>query len=67
MTEQIKDLIKGSKNALSAFQIARVVNSTEKDIQPILDDLCAKSFLEKLRVRTPGAYSKINNYYRLKK
>jgi hypothetical protein len=23
--------------------------------------------LEKLRVRTPGAYSKINNYYRLKK
>ena len=67
MTEQIKDLIKGSKNALSAFQIARAVNSNEKEIQPILDDLCSKSFLEKLRVRTPGAYSKINNYYRLKK
>jgi hypothetical protein len=67
MSEEITNQLKGSKQALSAFQIARAVNHTEKEIQPVLDDLCAKSILEKLRVRTPGAYSKINNYYRLKK
>jgi hypothetical protein len=67
MSEEIINQLKGSKQALSAFQIARAVNNTEKEIQPVLDDLCAKSILEKLRVRTPGAYSKINNYYRLKK
>jgi DNA-binding PadR family transcriptional regulator len=67
MNEQLKDLIKASKQPLSAFQIARSINSTEKEIQPILDDLCEKSILEKLRVRTAGAYAKINNYYRLKK
>lgn len=67
MTEEIKNQIKASKQAVSAFQIARAINSTEKEIQPILDDLCEKSILEKIRIRPAGAYSKINNYYRLKK
>jgi hypothetical protein len=67
MYNELKDLIKAAKQPLSAFQIARAVKVTEKEIQPILDDLCTKSILEKIRVRTPGAYSKINNYYRLKK
>ncbi len=67
MNEELKDLIKAAKQPLTAFQIARAVNSTEKEIQPILDDLCTNSILEKIRVREDGAYSKINNYYRLKK
>jgi hypothetical protein len=67
MNEELKDLIKAAKQPLSAFQIARAVKVTEKEIQPVLDDLCAKSILEKIRVRQAGAYSKINNYYKLKK
>ena len=67
MNEELKDLIKAAKQPLTAFQIARAVNSTEKEIQPILDDLCTNSIFEKIRVREDGAYSKINNYYRLKK
>ena len=67
MNEELKDLIKAAKQPLSAFQIARAVKVTEKEIQPVLDDLCAKSILEKLRFRTPGAYSKINNYYKIKR
>ncbi|WP_396197409.1 hypothetical protein [Flavobacterium sp.] len=67
MKEEIINHLKGTKQLLSAFQIARIANVTEKEIQPVLDDLCAKSILEKLRFRTPGAYSKINNYYKIKR
>jgi len=67
MSEEIKQHIQAQKQALSAFQIARAVNRTEKEIQPILDDLCEKNILDKIRIRTAGAYAKINNYYRLKK
>jgi len=66
MKEQIISCLKGSKQALSAFQIARATDYTEKEIQPVLEDLCAKSILEKIRAKSTGPYAKINNYYRCK-
>jgi hypothetical protein len=39
MNEELKDLIKAAKQPLSAFQIARAVKVTEKEIQLLTMEL----------------------------